>query len=287
VDVEAIRAAKRATAVRVAEPVTVDGILNEAAWARAEPAGDFYQQQPAEFELATRRTEVRFLYDDTALYVGAVLYDPQPERLITNELKRDFGGRDGDGFGIVLDTFEDRRNAYGFLTNPGGAQRESQAYDNGRRNDANWHGVWFVRTAIRPDGWTAEVAIPFKTLRFPDREAQRWGLNLVRFARRANETSTWAPVPRQFSHYNVAYAGALVGITGVRRGRALQVTLPTGAPPFPGAWRRAPGASGRGGSGWPAAPCACASAPTWRPAPPSHATRSPCPPARTRSTCWA
>jgi hypothetical protein len=153
-----------------------------------------------------------------------MLYDDEPHRLIVNDLKRDFSGRDSDAFGLVLDTFQDRRNAYGFLTNPGGAQRETQAYDNGRRNDANWNGVWFVRTAVRPDGWSLEIAIPFKTLRFPDRPAQRWGLNLVRFARRQNEVSTWAPVPRQFSHYHVGYAGTLEGLEGVGRGRDLRVT---------------------------------------------------------------
>jgi hypothetical protein len=143
----------------------------------------------------------------------------QPDRLITNELKRDFG----DGFGVILDTFQDRRNAVGFLTNPGGAQRDSLGYENGRRNDANWHGAWSVKTHIRPDGWSLEFAIPFKTLRFPDGAMQTWGLNMVRWARRANETSTWAPVPRQFSHYNVAYAGTIAGIADARPGRNLQL----------------------------------------------------------------
>ena len=222
-DIEGIRAGKHAEAVRIDTPIHIDGVLDEAAWELAPAVTDFYQQQPAEFELATRRTEVRFLYDDEMLYVGAVMYEPEPERLITNELKRDFSGSSGDGFGLLLDTFSDRRNAYGFLTNPGGAQRESLGYDNGRRNDANWHGVWFVRTAIRPDGWSAEYAIPFKTLRFPKSDSQQWGLNMVRWARRANETSTWAPVPRQFSHYNVAYAGTLRGIANAEPGRNLQI----------------------------------------------------------------
>ncbi|MBI2220749.1 MAG: carbohydrate binding family 9 domain-containing protein [Acidobacteria bacterium] len=240
-DIEAIRASKRATAVRIEQPIVIDGLLDEAAWQLAEPATDFYQQQPTEFELSTRREEVRFLYTDSTLYVGAMLYDPAPERVIINDLKRDFNGRDSDMFGVVLDTFLDRRNAFGFLTNPGGAQRETQSYDNGRRADANWHGIWFVRTAIRPNGWTAEIAIPFKTLRFPERPEQEWGLNLVRVARRDNETTTWSPVPRQFSHYNVAYAGVLKGIAGVRRGRHVQ------AKPF------ATGSVGRGepeGGGW-------------------------------------
>jgi Domain of unknown function (DUF5916)/Carbohydrate family 9 binding domain-like len=222
-DLEAIRAAKQARALAIDEPIQIDGVLDEPAWERTEATTDFYQQQPAEFELATRRTEVRFLYDRSKLYVGAVLYDPEPDRLITNELKRDFGGSSGDGFGVILDTFQDRRNAVGFLTNPGGAQRDSLGYENGRRNDANWHGAWSVKTHIRPDGWSLEFAIPFKTLRFPDGAMQTWGLNMVRWARRANETSTWAPVPRQFSHYNVAYAGTIAGIADVRPGRNLQI----------------------------------------------------------------
>ncbi len=222
-DLDAIRGAKRAEAIRIDRTIQVDGLLDEPEWALATPAIDFYQQQPAEFALATRRTEVRFLYNDDTLYVGAILYDPEPGRLITNELKRDFGGSSGDGFGLILDTFQDRRNAFGFVTNPGGAQRESLAYENGRRNDANWHGVWFVKTSIRADGWSLEYAIPFKTLRFPETGTQEWGLNMVRWARRANETSTWAPVPRQFSHYNVAYAGTLTGITQAQPGRNLQV----------------------------------------------------------------
>ena len=222
-DLDKIRSAKRVEAVRVDQPIRLDGILDEPEWERATPAIEFYQQQPAEFEFATRKTEVRFLYDEDTLYVGAVLYDPEPHRLIINELKRDFGGSSGDGFGLILDPFQDRRNSVGFLTNPGGAQRESLGYENGRRNDANWHGVWSVKTSIRADGWSLEYAIPFKTLRFPEAGAQEWGLNMVRWARRANETSTWAPVPRQFSHYNVAYAGTLTGIADAQPGRNLQV----------------------------------------------------------------
>jgi len=214
---------RRVEAVRIEQPIHLDGALDEAEWRLAEPAADFLQQQPDEGKPATHRSEVRFLYDATTLYIGAMLYDEQPDKLIVNELKRDFPGRDGDMFGIVLDTFRDRRSAYGFLTNPGGAQRESQAYDNGRRNDASWDGIWYVRTAILENGWTVEAAIPFKTLRFPQAEAQEWGLNLVRIIRRLNEDTTWSFVPRQFTHYNVAYAGVLSGIRFVQPGRNLRL----------------------------------------------------------------
>jgi hypothetical protein len=218
------RGVKEVVAVRINEPISIDGQLDEAAWRQAQPATGFVQQEPDEGQPETRRTEVRFLYDQSTLYVGARMYDEAPQRAVTNELIRDFGGLNGDMLGVVLDTFLDRRNAYGFLTNPGGAQRETQAYDAGQRNDANWNGVWFVRTAQHADAWSAEIAIPFKTLRFPERSDQRWGLNLVRVVRRENHIATWSYVPRPFSHYHVGYAGLLTGISGVSPGRNLRVT---------------------------------------------------------------
>ena len=224
IDVEAVRASKRVAAVRVIEPIVVDGVLDEPVWQAAQPATDFLQQIPDEYAPASERSEVRFLFDDEALYVGAIMYDPDPQRLITNELRRDFSGFQNDVFTLVLDTFMDRRNSYGFMVNPGGAQRDVQAFDNGRSNDANWNGVWFVRTQVGDDRWTLELSIPFKTLRFPDADVQQWGLNVMRIVRRSYEFSTWAPVPRQLSHYAAGYAGVLSGISGVQRGRDLRIT---------------------------------------------------------------
>ena len=222
-ELKRVRAGRRITAVRISEPVEVDGILNEPVWQNASPAVDFYQKTPQSGHLSEHRTEVRFLYDETTLYIGAILFDDEPQRAVTNELKRDFSGFQNDTLAIVLDTFHDRKNAYGFLTNQGGAMRDTLAFDEGRRNDANWNGVWWVRTAVQEDSWTVEYAIPFKTLRFPDHGEQQWGLNILRIVRRLNEFATWSPVPRQFSHYNVAYAGLLTGIEGVQPGGSLQV----------------------------------------------------------------
>ena len=188
-------APKDVAAVRTAEPIDVDGRLDEAAWRLATPAADFVQQQPDEGQPARLRTEVRFLYDASTLYVGAMLHDDDPKRVVINELKRDFTEANNDLFGVVLDTFRDRRTAYGFVTNPGGAQRETQAYDSGERDDASWNAVWVARTAILEDGWSVEMAIPFKTLRFPEGDDQQWGLNLVRVVRRTNQIATWSPVP--------------------------------------------------------------------------------------------
>ena len=223
-DIEAIRATKRVTAVRISEPIVVDGTLDEPAWALAEPAEDFYQQFPDEFGPATERSEVRFLYDGDMLYVGAMLYDREPGRLIIDSLRRDFSNFQSDSLLLVFDTFLDRRNGYGFNTNAGGAQRDVQSSENGRRNDANWNGAWFTRSRVLENGWSTEIAVPFKTLRFPPGDLQEWGLQIQRIIRRRNEYATWTPVPRQFSHYSVSYAGRLTGISGVQSGSDLRVT---------------------------------------------------------------
>ena len=242
-DLEAVRASKRVAAVRIAEPIVVDGVLDEAAWAAAEPAVDFHQQFPNEFAPASERSEVRFLYDDEMLYVGAMLYDDEPDRLIINSLQRDFSNFQTDSFLVVLDTFLDRRSGYGFNTNAAGAQRDGQTFDNGRRNDFNWNGAWIVRSAVLKNGWSTEIAVPFKTLRFPAGDVQEWGLNMQRIIRRKNEFTTWSPVPREFSHYSVGFAGLLTGITGVESGTDLRVTpFTTGQfrsrPAGTGAWDR-------------------------------------------------
>ena len=219
-----LRPARTVVATAVVDRVVIDGQLDEPAWDLATPAADFVQQQPDEGRPATLRTEVRFLYDRNTLYVGAMLFDDQPQLLVVNELKRDFQEANNDLFGIILDTFRDGRNAYGFVVNAGGAQRETLAYDQGERDDATWNAVWQARTRTIENGWSVEMAIPLAALRFPESSKRGWGLNLVRVIRRNNEVTTWSAVPRQFTHYHVGYAGVLQGISGVRAGRHLRVT---------------------------------------------------------------
>ena len=215
---------KRAEAVRIPNGrISVDGALAEEEWRLATPAASFVQQQPVEYGTPTEASEVRFLYDDDNLYVGALLHDDEPGRLITNELTRDFAARDGDLFVLVLDTFNDLRNSYGFQTNPGGAWRDTQSFDEGRTTNQNWDGVWTVKTSTTTDGWIVEYAIPFKTLRFPRSDAQTWGLSMMRLIRRKNEVTMWTPIPRQFSQFRMSYAGLLDGISGVKPGLNLRV----------------------------------------------------------------
>jgi hypothetical protein len=219
-------AQKRVTAVRVANGrITVDGRLQEPEWPSAAPATDFVQQQPREGAPVTdaHRSEVRFLYDDDFLYIGATFHEDETDKLVVNELKRDFNARAGDLFVVILDTFLDRLNAYNFQTNPACAIRDSQSYDDGRTINANWDGVWTCRSSADGDTWFVEEAVPFKQLRFPRHDAQEWGLQLFRLVRHTNEQTIWNPTPRQFNQFKTSFAGVLDGITGVKPGRNIRL----------------------------------------------------------------
>jgi hypothetical protein len=215
--------ARRIDAVRAAGEIVLDGALNEPAWEDAAVARGFVQNDPREGEPATYDTEVRVLYDDDALYFGVFAADPEPGRIIVNDLKKDFNTDTSDGFRVILDTFHDRRNAYQFATNPSGAKWDAQMANEGRENNVNWDGLWDVRTRVTETGWIAEIRIPFRTLRFSAADAQVWGLNFERKIRRLNEDSYWSPVPRIYDIQRVSLAGTVDGMRALRPGKDLRV----------------------------------------------------------------
>jgi hypothetical protein len=220
---EAQDANRRLEAVRLAGEITLDGALDEPAWAEAPLARGFVQNDPREGQPATFDTEVRMLYDDDALYFGVFARDDQPGRLIVSDLKKDFNTETSDGFRIILDTFNDRRNGYQFAINPSGAKWDAQMANEGRENNVNWDGIWDVATQMAEDGWYAEIRIPFRTLRFDDRDAQVWGINFERKLRRLNEDSYWSPLPRIYDIQRVSLAGTLDGMAGLRPGKDLRI----------------------------------------------------------------
>ena len=160
IDYETAPLERRLLAERCLGGIVVDGSLGEADWQSAPVATNFIQSEPREGAPATYDTEVRTLYNDDYLYFGVVAYDPEPDRIIINDLTRDFNPRAGDMFGVVLDTFRDLRNGYTFETNPMGAKFDGQFVNEGREFNRNWDGVWHVATQITEVGWTAELAIP-------------------------------------------------------------------------------------------------------------------------------
>ena len=222
---------KRITAVYIEGEIVVDGNLDEPEWSLAQPATDFIQNDPDMGEPATERTEVRILFDNEYLYVGVYCFDSAGrEGLILSEIFRDVGNRQNDYFSIVLDTFEDDRSAFLFGMNPAGSKRDGQVQANGANNNFNWDAIWHLKSKITDSGWQAEAAIPFRTLRFIQKEGQVWGVNFSRHIRRRNEFSLWAPVPRPHKVSAVSFAGTLEGLRGIRQGRNLYLKPYLSAP---------------------------------------------------------
>jgi hypothetical protein len=223
IDYETARNERRLPARRTEEPITLDGRLDEPAWAAAPVAEGFVQNDPREGTPATYDTQVRLLYDDRALYVGVFAKDPEPAQIIVNELRKDFNTSTADGFQVVIDTFHDRRNGYQFAINPSGAKWDSQMSNEGRDQNPNWDGIWDVGTRIGEDGWYAEIAIPFKTLKFGPEALQTWGINFQRRLRRRNENSYWAPLRRIHQLSRVSMAGTYEGLQGLTPGANVRV----------------------------------------------------------------
>jgi len=213
----------RVEAVRVAAPPTIDGRLDDPAWLDAPVATRFHQKIPDEGAPAREETEVRFLYDEEALYVGARMYSDDPAGIQAPVSRRDQVGS-AEKILVALDTFHDRRTAWAFgITASGVRQDRYHARDQEGGADDSWDPVWEGRARVDSLGWTAEMRIPFSQLRFRDSPAQVWGVNLNRWIPKRNEDSYWVVVPRSESGYASRF-GDLLGIEGIPPSRRLEVT---------------------------------------------------------------
>ncbi|MCI0435602.1 MAG: carbohydrate binding family 9 domain-containing protein, partial [Gemmatimonadetes bacterium] len=212
-------------ATRAQSPIRIDGVLDEPVWQSGEAATGFVQAEPREGQPASERTEVRIAFDDANLYIAARLFDTEPDRIVVNDIRKDFRAEDQDAFELILDTFNDHRNGYVFRTNAEGARGDQQVANEGREVNASWDAVWYVSTQQTPEGWTAEFAIPFRALRFHDgaTDGMVWGINFSRRIRRRNEVSFWSPVPRAYNLNRVSLAGTLAGLPQAAGGRDLRI----------------------------------------------------------------
>ena len=207
-------------AVATEESIRIDGRLDEAVWRALPAANAFVQSEPREGDASTEDTEVWVAYDDSHLYVAAYLHD-SAEPIVT-DIRKDFSESTQDVFQVIVDPFRDRRNGYVFMTNPEGAWGDSQVANEGREVNTSWDAVWRVETQRVADGWTLEMEIPFRALRF-DPQNNRWGINFGRRLRRNNEVAYWAPIPRAYNFYRLSLAGDLVGLPRASAGRDLRV----------------------------------------------------------------
>ncbi len=203
-------------------PVTVDGRLDEAAWAGASPIGELVQTEPDEGAPPTEATEVRILRDDEALYLGIRCFDRTPAGIAATKMGRDAEIAGDDHVLVVLETFGDRRNGFFFAVNPRGARAEGQIANNSEQLNFDWDGIWDATARVDGSGWTAELAIPLKTLRFR-KEVDAWGLNVQRYLARREETDRWTAARRDVWISNLSEAGRLEGLQGARQGRGLDV----------------------------------------------------------------
>jgi hypothetical protein len=205
-------------AARVMTPIILDGRLDEALWSNVEPARQFTQRNPNEGQPETETTEVRFLYDEDALYVGARMLDREPGR-IGRRLSRRDASVDGlaDTIVINLDPMHDRLTGSCFRVSAAGALYDAVLYNDSSEDDS-WDGVWEAKVVVDDKGWTAEMRIPFSQLRFKTADHQEWGLNIVRTIQRSNEEDWWVPVPKQESGF-VSRMGTLAGLEGIRARR--------------------------------------------------------------------
>ena len=223
-------AAVEVKAVRVAKGPKVDGFLSDPVWREAPPFSGFRMAEPQPNQDPTEKTELRVLYDDTNLYIGIVCSDSEPRRIAANSLAHDSGADQGMGYGgyghmpqgsssdvvrVLLDPFQNKRTAYIFFVNPLGARGEGLI--TGGQASLNWDGIWQAKARILRDGWSAELAIPFKTISFnPGLTA--WGLNVERTIARKLETIRISGTNRDSNFYNPMEAAGLTGIEGIKQG---------------------------------------------------------------------
>ncbi len=180
-----------AVAVKRNGPVVLDGKLDETAWQAATPITEFRQIDPNEGEKASQRTEVRFLFDDDALYVGAKMYDTEGGKGVMTRLVRRDATFDSDYLELVIDSYHDHLSRAFFDLNPSGSKGDNIGIGTSCC-DASWDPIWEGVTHIDEDGWTAEIRIPYSQLRFPRAELQTWGLQVRRFIKRNNEQDQWS-----------------------------------------------------------------------------------------------
>jgi len=200
--------------VRTDQPVRIDGQLDEAAWQAAEKATDFTQYFPFDTSLAESQTEVMLAYDGQFLYLGAKMYNKDPERsvYVTPSLRRDYRGEANDGITLILDPFQDNTNAFQFGVNPFGVQREGLIANGGSSGgdlSLSWDNKWYAEAKQYGDYWIAEMAIPFKTIRFKE-GSDRWNINFYRIDSDEGERSTWTPIPRNYRIISLAYTRELI-----------------------------------------------------------------------------
>ena len=227
VDAQTERELPRMSAQRTSEEIKVDGVLDEPVWQSVEPIRQLYQIQPDQGDPATEQSEVRIMYDDKKLYFGFIFYDSEMDKIVANDMRRDSSGLRSNDYGfLLLDTYNDRRNAVFFRFTPVGGMEDTAVSNSGGSLNTSWDIVWECRCRINEDNWTVEIAIPFSQLRFERSDSMDWGLNFGREIARKREIAAWNEAPKTYgglAKYRTAYFGTLEGLEGITPSRHLEL----------------------------------------------------------------
>lgn len=208
------------------EPVIDGNIAEDDAWKAITPVSQLWQTKPNAGLPASEKTEIRVGYTSTTFYLAVVCYDKAPDKLVVSDARRDATLDNTDSFLFILDTYHDGQNGFVFGTNPIGVEYDGQVDNEGQGNQSvnrqqggviggfnlNWDASWKVKSMVGDFGWSAEFAIPLRTLRFASGKDQVWGINFQRNIRKTNEIAYWAPLPIQFDLKRLSLEGTLTGL---------------------------------------------------------------------------
>ena len=213
-------------ATRITTPMTIDGRLDEAVYAQVPAITEFIQQEPKTGAAVSESTTAWVFFDDDNVYVACRCLMTDPRQIVANDMRRDSTNlRQNDNFGVFLDTFHDRRNGYLFYVSPVGGMFDG-ATANERTNNADWNTIWDAKVTRSPAGWIAEIAIPFKSLRYRPGREQVWGINLRRTIRGKNEYAYVAPIRPEWGvggFFRASAAATLVGLEAPTIGKGLEI----------------------------------------------------------------
>jgi len=210
--------APSACVVRSDAAPVIDGVLDEPAWRNATRIDELHQFQPVDHGEPTEKSEFFLLYDEDYFYIGARLYDSDPDEIRARQLVQGRTLRFDDAIEFILDTFGSRRTGYWFQVNPNGIRRDG-LFESPTEINRDWTGIWLAEAQLDEEGWTAEVAIPFKTLSFGP-ESTDWGFTIARTIARKKEEIAWSSFDRSI---NPGAAGTLGCVSGIRQGRGLDI----------------------------------------------------------------
>lgn len=206
---------KSVSTKKTTENISIDAELNEASWKDAEIATDFVSLEPKNGTPIPEefKTEVKILYSDNAIYVGAKLFDPNPEKILKELVERDELGT-SDFFGIFINGYNDGQQEFRFFVTAANGQIDTN-FTSAEGEDGSWNAIWESNAKITDFGYVVEMKIPYAALRFPEKDKQTWGLNFFREVRRERQKYTWSPIDNKIGAIS-QQAGILTGIENIK-----------------------------------------------------------------------